>query len=104
MTSCRPTTSVRYLVNCVINIMEDSFSKNGYLVFGNVNTTNHFVERIRNDIFKTIHGGNKYVIQLSDLDKEPICREEDKRETNYLHMETYKGMHVADYFVMIIYR
>lgn len=102
MTSCRPTTSVRYLVNCVINIMEDSFSKNGYLVFGNVNTTNHFVERIRNDILKTIHGGNKYVIQLSDLDKEPICREDDKRETNYLHMETYKGMHVADYFVMII--
>ncbi|CAH2237949.1 uncharacterized protein LOC120626449 [Pararge aegeria] len=88
-------------VNCLNGLIKANFVIPGQLIFPHSINSSSTVLRIRDNILKKLHNSNKFTVQVTGPDIKAVCNDANKK-FKVLHMDPFKIMSIANYFVIIV--
>ncbi|XP_026322266.1 uncharacterized protein LOC113231934 [Hyposmocoma kahamanoa] len=97
-------TVVKDFSNCVTDLMEHNFRKEGLLIFVNTNNVSTSVANIRSELLRNINSKLIYSVEVKNPRDEPaICvRNVDDNYLSVFHKEIFEPTPLAEYYIVVI--
>lgn len=96
-------TVVKDFSNCVTDLMEHNFKKEGLLIFAHTNNVSTSVANIRTELLKNIYSKLIYSVEVKSPINEPaICVNGYDDNLSVTHMDSFEPLPLAQYYVVVI--
>lgn len=97
-------TVVKDFSNCITDLMEHNFRKQGLLIFVNTNNVSTSVANIRSELLRNINSKLIYSVEVKSPRDEPaICvNSGDDDELSVVHMDIFEPIPRAEYYIVVI--